>query len=305
MTKPVGEERLGERARHQLEVARVDPRIARGRGAMVADLFDAFEEAERTRELSVWGLMEIANSVTNEHDTSSGSVQVRQAGWERAELAKAELDNEHPHLNAMALISMVSALDACIEDLVPTAKEIYARAIVKEIYDNRLTGEEREMWESLSDDRRAVVQEALVKAMAKTRKKPKKLFDVGAKRYETLLKDANLQAWPDKPIPNALDIALGEIGALRHVLVHRAGRVDEKALEDAPTLAARYSAGDFVRISKEDYRTYSAALRAYASDVVRRPFGDLMKDDVDLSRWRDYYRITVLERRGGNSSSGD
>lgn len=293
MTKPVGEERLGERARHQLEIARVDPRIARGGGAMVADLFDAFEEAERTRELSVWGLMEIANSPSRESVNAPGSVQVRQAGWERAELAKAELDNEHPHLNAMPLISMVSALDACVEDLVPKAKEIYAKAIVKEIYDNRLTGDEREMWESLPDDRQVVLKEALVKAMAKTAEKPKKLFDVGAKRYETLLKDANLQAWPDKPIPKTLDVALGEIGALRHVLVHRAGRVDAKALEEAPTLEQRYSAGDFVRISKDDYRKYSAALRAYASDVVRRPFGDLMKDDVDFSRWRDYYRIGV------------
>lgn len=257
---------------------------------MVADLFDALEEAERTRELSVWGLMEIASSVDR---NGHGSAQVRQAGWERAELAKAELDNEHPHLNAMALISMVSALDACIEELVPTAKEIYAKAIVNEIYDNRLSGDERKMWEGLPDDRKEVVKAAMIAAMSGSHKRQKRVFAVGAKRYETLLKDANLQAWPDKPIPRALDTALGEVVALRHVLVHRAGRIDEQALEDAPTLAKRYSVGDFVRISKEDYRTYSAALRAYASDVARRPFGDLMKDDVDLSRWRDYYRITV------------
>lgn len=292
MSNPVGEERLGELARHQLEVARIDPRIARGKGAMVADLFDAFEEAERTRELSVWGLVEIANSVGRD-SSDTDSIRARQAGWERAELAKAELNNEHPHLNAMALISMVSALDACIEDLVPKAREIYAKAIVNEIFDKRLTGKERELWEALPEDRKAAVKEAVTKTRASNGDRPKRLFDVGAKRYETLLAEANLQARADNPIPTALDIALGEIGALRHVLVHRAGRVDEKALNDSPTLAKRYSAGDFVRISKDDYRKYSAALRAYASDVVRRPFGDLIRDDVDLSRWRDYYRISV------------
>jgi hypothetical protein len=49
-----------------------------------------------------------------------------------------------------------------------------------------------------------------------------------------VLANARLQASLDRPIPEDLDLALNEMVELRHVLTHRAGRVDDRALAQAP-----------------------------------------------------------------------
>jgi hypothetical protein len=77
--------------------------------------------------------------------------------------------------------------------------------------------------------------------------------------------------------------------------MHRAGRVDARALEQAPTL--RYDDGDLVRISRADYRTYSAAIRCYAQDVLLRPmrsWPELKKEDLpNLAQWRAWCAINA------------
>jgi hypothetical protein len=89
----------------------------------------------------------------------------------------------------------------------------------------------------------------------------------GAERWENVLRNAGLQAPPERPIPADLDQALAEAVALRHVLAHRAGRVDARALAQAPSL--RYADGDLVRVTHADYLVYSAALWTYGEEVVR------------------------------------
>ena len=144
----IGEESAGEFARRHLKAARKDPRLSRENGrAMLADFRDAMDEAERVRALSVWGLHELTFALEREerrHGVRRDAAQIPpsvaralQAAWERAELARAEIDNEIPHFNAQALISMNSALDAMVEELVVswrsmTVKTI-ARQMVKEI----------------------------------------------------------------------------------------------------------------------------------------------------------------------------
>jgi hypothetical protein len=100
----------------------------------------------------------------------------------------------------------------------------------------------------------------------------------------------------DRPIPEDLNAALSELGALRDVLVHRAGRVDEAALEQAPTL--RYRAGEFARISRAEYRQYSAAIRCYALEISFRGMRGWPEvtgecNGPDLARWRDYVRVNA------------
>ncbi len=68
---------------------------------------------------------------------------------------------------------------------------------------------------------------------------------------------------------------------------------DEAALEQAPTL--RYRAGQFVRISREEYRRYSAAIRCYAQEISMRGWPEVTdeRDGPDLARWRDYVRVNA------------
>lgn len=86
------------------------------------------------------------------------------------------------------------------------------------------------------------------------------------------------------------------MGALRDVLMHRAGRVDARALEQAPSL--QYVEGELVRVSDDDYRTYSAAIRCYSQEIIFRrirgwPEVTDEKGGPNLSGWRHYYRLGV------------
>ena len=84
-------------------------------------------------------------------------------------------------------------------------------------------------------------------------------------------------------------MALKEISALRDVLLHGGARIDAKAIAKAPTLAdLGHSEGTFVRIGREDYRRYSAALFTFAEEVLDRMLLQLGQDRPNcLALWRD------------------
>lgn len=302
----IGEEQLGEFARKQIDAARRDPRLERGRGASVADYWDALEEAERVRMLDILGLHELQHALDreeqrlgvsrNDEDLDPSVARRLQAYWERSEMARVEIANDHPHLNAQALVSFMSALDALVEEFVPSMRSILAMALADKTLRQaeaehpdaaaQLTPELRERFR---DAAQAVLEDQVLP-------KPKRLSGGGATRYETRLEAVQLQAPDDRPIPADLDQALNELGALRNVLVHRAGRVDKQALEQAPSL--RYQEGDLVRVSRDDYRTYTAAVRCYGAEVVFRsmrswPEVSDGEDGPNLSDWRGYVRINA------------
>jgi hypothetical protein len=115
-----------------------------------------------------------------------------------------------------------------------------------------------------------------------------RLFEVGVIRWERVLKHAGLQAPPSRPVPEDLDQALAEMVSLRHVLVHRGGRVDQRALKATPSL--RQANGELVRLTRTDYRLYSAALYTYGEEIIYRLMRDLGKP-VDLNGWRQNYTL--------------
>lgn len=300
----IGEEGLGEFARSQVEAARRDPRLGRRRGAMVADFWDAMEEAERIRMLGVMGLHELQHTLEREEhrlglsrsddDLPTDVAANLQASWERAEMARIEIANGHPHLNAQALLSMNSALDALVEEFVPSMRSIRLDWLTHQMFQRAEEKEPEaarrltlEMREHLIDAVRSLIADDLVPKL-------KGLHGSGVARYETRLAQEGLGAPSDRPIPNDLDEALAELGAVRDVLVHRAGRVDARALQQAPSL--RYEDGELVRISSAEFRTYSAAVRCYAAEILFRsirhwPEASDERDAPDLPGWRGYYRI--------------
>lgn len=303
MTGRLGEQNLGEFARWQVETARRDPRLERGRGAMVADFWQAMEEAERVRLLSILGLHELRHALEREEarlgfsrddeNLSDEVLRTLQAAWERSEMARIEIENGHPHLNAQALLSMNSALDALVEEFVPSMRDIFVHALIDQAV-TRAEEQEPAAAEKLTPDVRERIREAAHAVLAEKMPKLERLRDSGIKRYERLLAQVGLGAPSDRPIPSDLDQALTELGALRDVLVHRAGRVNAKALEQAPSLL--YGDGELVRISESDYRTYSAAIRCYSQEVLFRsvrhwPEATDEKDGPNLAAWRDYYRV--------------
>lgn len=301
---PIGEDRLGELARSQIHSTRIDPCLERSGGAAIVDFWAALEEAERTRLLGIWGLREVAQALEREEarigvtrDTAKreDQLQILQAAWERAELARLELANEHPHLNAGALISLNSALDALVEELAPPLRALRIDLLAQEVFE-RAEQREPEAANELSADVRDALQTAVRATLDKTIvPKLPRLTGSGVERYERLLADVGLGAPADRAIPDELNEALTELGALRDVLIHRAGRVDGRALDQAPSL--RYADGELVRIKNAAYRKYSAAVRCYANEILFRGIRSWPEvsdaDGPDLERWRDYSLVTA------------
>jgi len=189
---------------------------------------------------------------------------------------------------------MNSALDALVEELVPDVRNMRKRWITDTMM-RQVQEREPDAFAAISDDTREALEAVVGDFVEDRLPRVRRLRQSGALRYERVLAGAGLSAPGDRPIPDDLDEALAELGALRDVLIHRAGRVDAKALRQAPSL--RYIDGQMVRMNNDDYRKYSAAVRCYAAEVqyrLVRGWMDLSDDDApDLARWRDYRVLGV------------
>jgi hypothetical protein len=284
-------------AEKELADARRDPRLAHGREAMIADWWAAMNAAERARRLGSWGLHELTGALEREEqrlgyhygadDAPADVAAALQAAWERSEMARAEQENELVELNAMTLVAMVSAQDAMVELLVPEAQKMQVQLRAQELMD-QAADREQEAFARVTEQQLHVIKEELAETLQEALPKIDRLLGVGSCRWERRLRHAGLQAPPDRPLPADLDEALKEIVALRHVIVHRAGRVGERALIDAPSLPQ--ADGELVRLKRSDYRRYSAALWTYGEEVIRRLMRDLAKP-VDLDDWRNNYTL--------------
>ena len=267
---------LSETARRELDKARSDPRLTHGR-TPVADFWDAMDEAERARKLAIRGAEAI-----RENDPI----------WAMAELAAGDIDNDFPGLNAQALVAMNSALDSMVEEFAPTMRDIMVRAFVDQTL-KRAEDQVPEAAAEIDDEKRGALREVLLKIVAELQPRLDRLLGSGAERYEKRLRGVNLGTADDRPIPADLDEALTELGAIRDVLIHRASRIDMKALEQAPSLAGRYHEGQLIRLTRKDYRRYTAAIRCYGQDVAMRPmrsWPNITEDDLpNLTAWRDWY----------------
>ena len=255
--------------------ARRDPRLAHGREAVIADWRSAMEAAERVRRLADWGLHELRESeelerlrLQRKHRDADYEAQALRAARERAALAVAEADNQMVELNAMTLVAMMSATDALVEELVPQAYEMLIEWRVREMMDEAAP-QHPEASARLPDEQLGQMRRVLIDALNE------RLGDIegvprgaGVKRWEQPLSKVGLAAPKDRPIPSDLVQTLSEIIQLRHVIVHRAARVDPKALANAPSLP--YADGDLVRIDRAGYKRYSAALWTYGEEILHR-----------------------------------
>lgn len=281
MPNDYGRHRLRGLALAQIEQAETDPRGRKEVGSREA-FYAATGEAENLRFLTQLGLMELSRRPV--HADSAGD-QYRQAKWEQSYMAQLMVDADFPYLNGMTLVSIYGAVDALIEGLVPSRAEaalaIRALAILEEM--DLDDGQAQRLFKA------AMASDQVSEELARIVKNAGRVGSGGLSRYERHLREAGLVDFPDRPFPRELDAALKEIGALRDVLVHSGARVDAKAVAKAPTLPQRgYSEGSFVRIGREHYRLYSAALFTFAEEVLDRMLIQVGRDRPNrLANWRN------------------
>lgn len=289
----IGEEQVGSYARWQLEAARSDPRLDRTEPVLGDDFRHSIEEAQRTRELGYLGLRELAGCYERERDrleVSSAGTELNtwqrsklQGYWERSEMAKAELENDAPHLNALALISILSALDALVEGM-PTALVNVLTNISLDRFMDGLPDKAKAEFSAFPEPTQRGIKRVVEKRFRNMHAlaKQKRTYGAGVGRYENVLKQVGLQQAETSPIPASLNEALQEAHAIRNVLVHRGGRVDEPAKTAAPTL--EFQVGHFIRLGGRDYLRFWAAVTTYGYLVIGRLFGPYAPD-VDLEDW--------------------
>lgn len=217
--------------------------------------------------------------------------------WERGESARIEIEHGYPHLYAQALLSVNSAFDAMVEDLVTTWRGFAVKPLVDQMQE-RAAREVPEAAARIDPEAMQALTEIMSAEVAKRALgKVRRLAGSGVERYESVLQQIGLGAPDDRPIPDDMAEALTELGAIRDVLVHRAGRVDVRALKQAPTLHSRYALGQLVRITRDNYRRYSAAIRCYAEEIWFRAIRNWPEvsdaDGPDLSQWSDYHLVGV------------
>jgi hypothetical protein len=285
-------------AQFQVRATRRDPRLDRDR-AVIDDFFVAFEEAARMRRLSLWGLCELERSLAREEASlgvtrgdpalSPGHRQNLDAAWERSELAKAESAAETPALNVATVILMLGALDALVEDLTPFVRDMAVRTSVQRLIDEAIAKAQPPI--ELADDQRRAIEDAVVATASERVQDLPRLERGGARRYERLLERVGLGAPSDRPIPRDLDVALAEAITIRNVVVHGASRVEARSLRAARSL--EITEGEFVRMSNAQFRTYSAAIHAYAVEVADRLLGKAIGSDPtgDILRWREDVQV--------------
>lgn len=302
--RPVGEEGLGEFAREQIERARRDPRLESTESAAIADFWNALEEAERVRTLGILGIHELLHTLDrherelgirrDDDDLDLNARATLQAMWERVESARIEIEHGHPYLNAQALLSLVSALDAMVEDLARTWRGFRVKPVIDELM-NRAKERVPEAVDAVDPEAMAVILDVVTEdVVRRALGRAERLRGCGSERYERVLAQVGLDAPSDRPLPEGLDIALTEASALRDVLMHRAGRVDLRAMREAPTL--RYRRGQLVRVSRDDYRRYSSAIRCYGHEIAFRgirswPEVSDERDSPNLEHWDQYYLV--------------
>lgn len=268
---------MNEDLHPKIQRARRDPRLGHGREAFIADWRSAMQAAERVRRLADWDLYELRESEELERlrlrlrlqrKYGTYEAQALRAARERTALAAAEADNQMVELNAMTLVAMMSATDALVEELVPQAYEMLIESRVREMMDEaarQYPEASARLPDAQLDQMRRVLIDALKERLGDVEGVPR---GAGVKRWEQPLSKVGLAAPKDRPIPDDMVRALSEMIQLRHVIVHRAARVDTKALKNAPSLP--YADGDLVRIDHAGYKRYSAALWTYGEEILHR-----------------------------------
>ncbi len=189
-------------ANRELADARRDPRLAHGRDAVVADWWAAMGAAERVRTLTDWGLQELLDSEAHEEQrlqeqgVADGPARdaALQAAHERAQFARAEKDNQLVELNATTLVSMLGALDALVEGLVPRARDLLVEHLSRRMIDGAREMDPEAAAQVDKDTLQAleqVVQKVVSEQLGDSDNVPR---GTGAKRWESVLANARLRA---------------------------------------------------------------------------------------------------------------
>lgn len=107
-----------------------------------------------------------------------------------------------------------------------------------------------------------------------------------ADRWEDLLKRIYMRPIQGRPVPDDLRLTLNELGAVRNVILHRMGRMDDKALEQVTEGPWRI-VNELVVIDEALYRRYISAIISYQRELEDRVRSRMnLVPQSDITSWR-------------------
>jgi hypothetical protein len=208
-------------------------------------------------------------------------------------MAEYAENHEHAHLNAMTIVAMFGAIEGLAEGARPDLRRWIDEELEAALgeFETRVGEIPRlgALDPHMVEDR---VRQALAAEVERVRERlstvPTRLDrHPPVERWESAFAEVGLGPSPERPLPEGLREALNEVGALRNLILHRRGRVDEKFRRGAPKARWRKD-GDLVRVTATDYRRYVAALRTYAGEIGVR-LG--LFPTFDFTGWQENYVI--------------
>lgn len=171
-----------------------------------------------------------------------------------AALATTEVNEDFPTVNGQLLVVVWGYLEAFIEDFLADWVERRAEAVTSE----EAQGIRVRLADFIAMDDR---ERALFLVSEVARRAP---GHGGIGQFEFVVSvfglDGNLEPETRR--------ALIEMGAIRNVLLHRAGVVDRQFVTVCPWL--RYERGQMVRVSSDDALRYVTAVARYATELAKR-----------------------------------
>ena len=214
------------------------------------------KDAAQARQILHWSRM--AKKVLGERDsfTDENYAEVARRAKSREVFARAEEKYDFPYLYGMATARLWTILETMVDDLVvyllQTRPECRQVDIVR-----KLEGPLVEFASAHVSDRAKYLADLLT-AQVKAR------FKLGIGRFEAVVNQIGLGG----PVDTDVQRTILELSQIRHVIIHRLGKADEKLATTCPWLNLR--PGQRVRVTQKQFRQFYLAFFWYMLELDRR-----------------------------------
>lgn len=237
------------------------------------------EHSERTAALVVRGVRGIeklpplakalhsldSKAVLRDDEKRTLDLRLTQAE-EAARFAREEIANDFPFLRSALAILLWGALEAAVDDVVVEWLRVDPRSMMA----RGLSG----IRVPLAKFQAGTDEERIRLLLAEVIRRKRAEFKPGIGRFEAILQVAGLSGEFDA----ARKRDLLELSKVRNLLVHRAGVVDRRFLDDCPWIDVRL--GSTLRVSGDRSHAYATAASEYALELVQR-----VRVRSGLNRW--------------------
>ena len=217
----------------------------------------AVKDAAQARHILYWNRM--AKRVLGERDPFPTEEHYTEAARhaKRFEIfAKGETKYDFPYLYGMATSRLWSIIETMVDDLIAHLIQTRPACRQSDVV-RKLEGPLIEFAGAKEEDKAKYLANLLTEQV-------KARFKLGIGRFEAVLNQISLGG----PVDPDVQKTILELSQIRHVIIHRLGKADEKLVTNCPWLNLR--PGQSVRVTQTQFRRFYLAVFWYMLELDRR-----------------------------------